>query len=248
MEGLAYSCPPWRELLGPLLSSLPHDLGPRAPSTADRIGLCWTFPSLPPCLPPCPTSPPTQEAGALPVGVWSHWNVALWPLAVECPGWTWPGKQEGLKGGGRSAPWPWGGMEGKEVPSSVTSRVGPADTHHVGDQVGKWGWGTGLADKQAVSWVGPLAEPYPRGWAVRAAGVRRKGIQKQGGTDQNAEEAIVGGGQGEGGTRGAQPLCRRHICHFRNQIYWRVGNTLLNKLAPQLETPVLLNTLTLGKA
>lgn len=119
VQGLSLAHPggsPWA-----LLSSPPRDLVSRAVGISQLNELASAKLS-PPYLPACllaPPHPPRRNPERSPWGVWSHRNVALWPLAVECPGWTWPGKQEGLKGGGESAPWPLGGMEGKEAPGGT---------------------------------------------------------------------------------------------------------------------------------
>lgn len=213
----AFSCPLWRELLGSPAALPAPWLCPRIHNSGlDQPLLNFSLPaSLPAFLPP--PLPPTQESRALPVMVWSHWNVAFWPLAVECPGWTWPGKQEGLGGGGRSAPWPWGGMEGKEMLPSAAPQAAPARLPR---------WGRGWQGREPVGflrpglWLGTSGRAKLRKVSCQSSwGEEERMWGEGGGAGQNAEEIVVGEDKGDGWEKECPvTVWTRCTSHFRNQV------------------------------
>lgn len=104
---------------------------------------------------PAPPLPPMQESWALPMGVWSHWNVALWPLAVKCPGQTWPGKQEGLREGEGWTPRGLGvGRRERKCWAVWHPWANLADSHNLESQAGI------LVGRQTEQ-AGPQSGPWP---------------------------------------------------------------------------------------
>lgn len=143
-------CPPCPVTL------VPEQWAQQAQSTSAEL--------FPPYLPACllaPPHPPRRNPEPSPWGceATGMWHSDPWQRSVlDGPAWE-TGRTQGR---GRRAPWPRGGMEGKEVPSSVAAPGGLADGHHKGHQVGR-GVGAGWRAEQAVSWVGPPAELCSRG-------------------------------------------------------------------------------------